>query len=133
MFVLEEDDLRIYIKSEALLSILAPIIENYTKETGGLLVGEIERQWIDGCKENTITIKSAYPSITAKSDSKEWIPVNIEVQKRAIKVASSLSLFVLGGYHSHIDSEPTLSEDDKEFIIDQQDLQLFKMSQDQLK
>ena len=83
------------------------------------MAGDVEKQWIDGFKLPTVTIDAAYPSVTAESSKSEWIPVNQEAQYRARLVAASLSLNILGGYHSHPEGTPTLSSDDKDFIRDQ--------------
>ena len=77
------NDTLLYIKADALLSLLAPIIENEGRETGGLLAGEIEKQWINGEHQCAITIRSSYPSVTAEGTPDDWEPVDEEAQERA--------------------------------------------------
>jgi len=119
------EDVLLFIKADALLSLLAPIIENEEYETGGLIAGEIEKQGIDAKHQYTITIRSAYPSVTAEGTPNEWIPVDKEAQERARAVASSISLKILGGFHSHPESEAELSPDDKKYIKAEDGLDLF--------
>jgi len=116
-----------HIKADALLSLLAPIIENEEYEVGGLIAGEIEKQWINAKHQYAITVRSAYPSVTAEGTPDEWIPVDEEAQERARAVASSIYLKILGGFHSHPESEAKLSPDDKENIKAEDSLNLFSV------
>lgn len=121
----DENDFKIYIKANALLSLIAPIVEDYSKEVGGFIVGNIENQWIQSFNSPILTIQSVYPSVTAKTNSNEWKPKPAAL-KRARTVAKTMSLTVLGGYHSHpvgkdIGVTADLSPGDRDFIKNETD------------
>ncbi|MCF2144673.1 MAG: Mov34/MPN/PAD-1 family protein [Candidatus Heimdallarchaeota archaeon] len=114
---LDSNFLDVYISSSALLSILGPIIENYQKETGGILIGSLDREWIDGKNRPIVKVHSAFPSITAKATGRMWEP-NIPAIKRLKGFARAYSLEILGEYHSHPRGPPELSDDDKAYIYE---------------
>lgn len=124
----ETNLLQIYIKSPALIGLIAPIIEDYTKEVGGILIGEVKKVWINGNKEYAIVIENSTPSLTAKRTPNAWIPTNKEAQSRLTAVVKSLSLSLLGGYHSHPNSFPALSLDDKDFVSNIKNDQTFSFN-----
>ena len=107
----------VYVSSSALLSILGPIIENYNKETGGILIGSLGREWIEGENRPIIKVHSAFPSITAKATGSKWEP-NVPAFKRMKGFAKAYSLEILGEYHSHPNGLAELSEGDEDYIIE---------------
>ena len=113
--VLEDEFWDVYLTSSSFLSLLGPVIENYRKETGGVLVGSISREWISGYNRPVIKIHSVFPSITANASSKEWNPNNAALN-RIKGYVSAFSLEILGEYHSHPNGGVELSEGDKEYI-----------------
>jgi len=114
---LDLEYLDLYVTSSALLSTLGPIIENYQKETGGILIGSLAREWIEGENRPIVKVHSAFPSITAKATGRQWEP-NIPAIKRLKGYAKAYSLEILGEYHSHPRGVAQLSEDDKAYIYE---------------
>ncbi|MEA2071198.1 MAG: Mov34/MPN/PAD-1 family protein [Asgard group archaeon] len=118
IFFLKDEDMNLYFTAEAFLSLLGPIMENYPKETGGLLVGTIEKKWIDGKYQPTITINTVFPSLSARSRKGSWKRNEKKVQMMEGFV-KSFNLLILGEYHSHPNGDAELSDDDEEYIEDQ--------------
>ncbi|NHJ48986.1 MAG: hypothetical protein FK733_14465 [Asgard group archaeon] len=128
--ILNDDYWDVYITSDAFLSLLGPVIENYYEETGGIIVGSIGRRWIDGENRPAIVITSIFPSVTARITSGEWEP-NLAAQKRLQGFAESFNLKILGEYHSHPDDTAELSDEDEEYIRESWK-ELQKTSSDQI-
>jgi proteasome lid subunit RPN8/RPN11 len=114
---LEERHFDLYFTSEAFLTLLGPIIENYEQETGGVLVGSVGRKWIENKNRPIIVINSVFPSVTAKSTTDEWEP-DEEAIKRIHGFVKSFSLEILGEYHSHPNEPAEVTEDDEEYIYE---------------
>ncbi len=105
----------IYLSAAAHLTLLGPIIENYRKETGGIILGSISREWIDGTQRPIIRIESVIPSLTAESTNKSW-RLKPASYNRMIGFAKGHNLEILGEYHSHPNGDLELSKADREYI-----------------
>ncbi len=106
-----------YITSEAFLSLLGPVIEDYRKEIGGIIIGSISRRWIEGENRPAIVITNIFPNVTAKRKGGEWEP-NLAAQKRMQGFLQAFNLQILGEYHSHPDDTAELSDEDEDYIRD---------------
>ena len=113
--LLKSDYFDVYLNSSALMSLLGPIVENYTSETGGLLIGNLGRAWINGNNRPIIIIQGAFPSMQAKTSSKSW-SLHPAAYKRMKGFALAHSVEILGEYHSHPRGSPSLSPDDEAYI-----------------
>ena len=115
--ILHDDHMDIYFTSGAFLTLLGSIIENYYKETGGVLIGSVNRKWIEGENRPVIVVNSVFPSVTAKTKNDEWVP-NIAAMNRLQKFAKSFSLEILGEYHSHPNDTAEITDEDEDYIYE---------------
>jgi hypothetical protein len=58
----------------------------------------------------------AYPVQTSDSGKSFWVPSNQAAYNRIKDTINAMNFQIIGEYHSHINSTPELSKDDKSFI-----------------
>ncbi|NHK30974.1 MAG: hypothetical protein FK730_06450 [Asgard group archaeon] len=127
---LKDDSFDVYLTSGAFLTLLGSIIENYKKETGGIIIGSTGRRWIGGENRTLIIINSIFPSVTARSKRSVWKP-NSKALERLEGFVQSFNLDILGEYHSHPNDTAELSDEDEEYIRDSFEKRL-KMAEEKI-
>ncbi|MBD3190883.1 MAG: hypothetical protein GF308_09580 [Candidatus Heimdallarchaeota archaeon] len=125
VFYLKDEDWNLFLSAGAFLTLVGSIVENYPREAGGLLVGTIGKDWIDGKYQPTITVTTVFPSITAKSKRNSW-ERRIENIERVEGVVRAFEMQILGEYHSHPEGSAELTEEDEDYIEDQCDDRIYR-------
>ncbi|XES76235.1 MAG: Mov34/MPN/PAD-1 family protein [Candidatus Bathyarchaeia archaeon] len=106
----------VYLSELCLASLITSCLETPHKETGGILIGKEDKRFVKGQRTDCLVLDVAYPVQTSESGKSFWVPSNRAAYNRIKDTINSMSFQIIGEYHSHINSPPELSKDDKDFI-----------------
>lgn len=102
-------------------TIATACIEVYNRETTGFILGNVKSRTIQRKNLQAMVLDAAYPLQTAKRKPSMVEPGNTRALDRVESTIKSMEYQIIGGYHSHPDAPPRLSEGDKAYAQDRMD------------
>lgn len=113
--------LPIILEQGCFVTLTTSCLEIPHKETGGFLIGNQEKRFIEGERVNCFVLNIAYPIQTGKGTIDSWRPGNLAAYDRVINSIRSMNFEIAGEYHSHINSKAVLSDEDIDYLKDEID------------
>lgn len=95
------------------------VVEIPGTESMGLLLGHEERRSISSRFRSCLAIDIAYPIQTAQRGRTSVTYGNLAARNRLHSTVSAVGLAIIGGFHSHPNTNTRLTKEDKEFIFDE--------------
>ncbi|MEM0342769.1 MAG: Mov34/MPN/PAD-1 family protein [Thermoplasmata archaeon] len=115
----EQDALPVVLEPYAFSSILVSAIEVHSRESLGFLIGHVDRQFIGGKMTDCLSVHASYPVQSAERGRCMVGFGNIAARQRAMGTVRAVGFELIGGFHSHTEGAPRLSDEDIDAILEE--------------
>ncbi|MDH7508135.1 MAG: hypothetical protein QHH00_01895 [Methanomassiliicoccales archaeon] len=115
------------LEANAFSSLLMSVVEIPGTESMGLLLGHEDKRFIVNKFRSCVAIDLAYPIQTAERARTSVTYGNLAARNRLHSTVSAVGFAIVGGFHSHPNTNTRLTKEDKDFIFNE--LSLLKSKQ----
>jgi proteasome lid subunit RPN8/RPN11 len=103
----------------AFSSLLMAAVEVHSRESLGFLIGNADRQFVGGRMTECVCVNACYPVQTAVRGRTGVGFDNLAARKRAEDTVRAVGFDIVGGFHSHPNGSPKLSQEDVVVVLDE--------------
>jgi len=109
----------VVLEANAFSSLLLSVVETPGTESMGLLLGHEDRRFIVNKFRSCMAIDLAYPIQTAERARTSVTYGNLAARNRLHSTVSAVGFAIVGGFHSHPNTNTQLTKEDKDFIFNE--------------